>query len=42
MSQPIDPDDHPLRPEDDDSELRYDNRTTDDDAEDSDGEDQSG
>ncbi|MGN6796888.1 MAG: hypothetical protein ACTHKS_01930 [Gaiellaceae bacterium] len=29
MSQPIDPDDHPLRPEDEDSDLRYDERTTD-------------
>jgi hypothetical protein len=26
MSQPIDPDDHPLLPEDDDSDLRYDDR----------------
>ena len=41
MSQPIDPDDHPLRPEDD-SELRYDNRTTDDDVEDSDADEQDG
>jgi hypothetical protein len=32
MSQPIDPDDHPLLPEDDESELRYDERTTEDDS----------
>ena len=30
MSQPIEPEDHPLLPEDDESELRYDERTTDD------------
>ena len=33
MSEPVDPDDHPLRPEDDDSELRYDERTTEDESE---------
>lgn len=27
MSHLIDPDDHPLQPEDEDSELRYDHRT---------------
>lgn len=32
MSQPIEPEDHPLLPEDDESELRYDERTTDDDS----------
>ena len=32
MSQPIDPDDHPLLPEDEDSELRYDERTTDEES----------
>jgi hypothetical protein len=32
MSQPIDPDDHPLLPEDDESDLRYDERTTEDDS----------
>jgi hypothetical protein len=40
MSQPIDPDDHPLLPEDDDSELRYDERTTEDDADGGDAEEQ--
>ena len=29
MSQPADPDDHPLLPDDEDSELRYDRRTDD-------------
>ena len=35
MSQPVEPEDHPLQPEDDDSELRYDHRTSevDDDGE---------
>jgi hypothetical protein len=35
MSQPVEPEDHPLQPEDEDSELRYDHRTSevDDDAE---------
>lgn len=36
MSQPADSDDHPLLPEDDESELRYDERTTEDDADDRD------
>ena len=31
MSEPVDPEDHPLQPEDDDWELRYDERTLDDD-----------
>jgi hypothetical protein len=30
MPELANPDDHPLLPEDDDSELRYDERTTDD------------
>lgn len=32
MAEPVDPDDHPLRPEDEDSDLRYDERTTEDDS----------
>jgi hypothetical protein len=32
VTQPVDPDDHPLLPEDDDSDLRYDHRTEEDDA----------
>ena len=40
MTQPVDPDDHPLLPEDDDSELRYDERTTDDDDSDEHGADE--
>jgi hypothetical protein len=39
MSQPADRDDHPLLPEDDESELRYDERTTDDETDE--GEDDS-
>jgi len=27
VSQPVEPGDHPLEPEDDDSDLRYDHRT---------------
>jgi hypothetical protein len=30
MSQPVDPENHPLLPENDESELRYDERTTED------------
>jgi hypothetical protein len=33
MSQPVEPGDHPLEPADDDSDLRYDHRTTDADDE---------
>jgi hypothetical protein len=36
MSRSVDPDDHPLRPEDEDSELRYDERTTEDETDASD------
>ena len=39
MPEPIDSDDHPLLPEDDESELRYDDRTTDDDSDDGDEQD---
>ena len=34
VSQPVDPDDHQLLPEDEDSDLRYDHRTSGDDADD--------
>jgi hypothetical protein len=40
VSQPIEPDDHPLLPEDDESELRYDERTTEADLDESDPEEQ--
>jgi hypothetical protein len=33
MAQPIQPDDHPLRPDDETSDLRYDERTTEADTE---------
>jgi hypothetical protein len=36
MTHPVEPDDHPLLPEDEDSELRYDERTTNDDDSDDD------
>jgi hypothetical protein len=42
MSQPADSDDHPLLPEDDESELRYDERTTDNDADEGDAEEDDG
>ncbi len=31
MTQPVEPEDHPLRPDDEDSDLRYDHRTEPDD-----------
>jgi hypothetical protein len=32
VTQPVDPEDHPLQPEDEDSDLRYDHRTDDGDG----------
>jgi hypothetical protein len=40
VTQPVDPEDHPLQPEDEDSDLRYDHRTDgDDEAADEDDDD---
>jgi hypothetical protein len=33
MTQPVEPEDHPLRPEGEDSDLRYDDRTEPDEGE---------
>ena len=40
MSQPVEPGEHPLEPEDEDSDMRYDHRTedADDDADSGDAE----